>query len=315
MSNHTVITVGNFDGVHRGHQAMLRRARDLAERHDAEVVAVTFSDHPMTLLRPKSAPPMLTQRGQAFEILRDGWADRVDVLPLDVDLLKLAPEQFILRMVDQFAPVGWIEGVNFRFGRHRKGDVDTLRQFGAQHGFEVETVDLQTVTLRDKTQAEVSSSLIRWLVGYGRMADATLCLGRPFTLRGTVVHGEERGRMIGVPTANLDCGPQALPGEGVYGGYALADGAVHPAAISIGVKPTFHGHDLTCEVHLFDFDGDLYGRTIDVQVLRWIREQQTFVGIDVLAAQIQRDLKAIRRYHELERMDPNRTILQGQATA
>lgn len=311
MNPRTVITVGNFDGVHRGHQAMLRRARDLADRLGAEVVAVTFSQHPMTLLRPKSIQPMLMQRRQSIDLLSDGWADRVEVLPLAVELLKLAPEQFVDQMIERFNPAGWVEGVNFRFGRHRKGDVNTLREIGERRGFQVDTVDLQTVTLRDKTQAEVSSSLVRWLVYHGRMPDAALCLGRPFTLRGRVSHGEERGRMIGVPTANLDCGDQALPGAGVYAGQCTVDGQTHTAAISVGVKPTFHGHQVTCEVHLLDFDGDLYDRTLEVRVIRWMRDQQAFAGIDILAVRLQRDLRAIRQYDEHGLLDPNQTILHG----
>jgi riboflavin kinase/FMN adenylyltransferase len=225
---------GNFDGVHLGHQALFAEAGRLAEAHEASVVAVTFDVHPLAVLRPGTEPPTILHRDQRAAALRAAGADRVDWLEADASLLKLEPREFLAMMVERYRPLAMVEGTNFRFGKGRQGGPENLPDMAATMGFEARIAPLSTVTLRDKTVVDVSSSLVRWLIGRGRMADVALCLGRPLMLRGTVVEGEKRGRTIGYPTLNLDCGRQMLPCDGVYGASISIDGRAHAAAVSIG---------------------------------------------------------------------------------
>jgi riboflavin kinase/FMN adenylyltransferase len=196
-----------------------------------------------------------------------------------------------------------VEGVNFRFGAKRAGTPTLLRQLGDEMGIEVHIVDLLTVALRDKTLVDVSSTLVRWLVRHGRIADVTLCLRRNLSLRGEVVVGEQRGRVMGVPTANLNCGEQMMPLDGVYAGWTMVDGQRHAAAISIGSKPTFGPHGLTCEAHLLNYDGDLYGRVIEVHLQRWLREQLTYPTMEALKRQMQHDLAQVVQLYEADLLD------------
>ena len=217
-----------------------------------------------------------------------------------------------------------VEGPDFRFGRGRGGDMGTLAELGRRHGFDAVEVPRVEVPLHDGHVVPVSSSLVRWLVGRGRVADAALCLGRPFSLTATVVHGEQRGRTLGIPTANLD--PDALagfilPADGVYACVAEVEGEQrgtgaegqrgkvtdpqnqksslknqksHPAAVSIGTKPTFGTARLTVEAHLIGFTGDLYGQTLTLRFARWVRGQYAFRGVDALRARLHRDIAEVR---------------------
>lgn len=292
MSGPSVVTVGNFDGVHLGHQALLRQARALARAQGgAAVVAIAFEEHPLATLNPPQAPPRLTDRHQRLAALTAAGADRVEWLSPDPATLSLTPEQFVRQVAQRSTPVGWVEGADFRFGRGRAGDIQTLRQLGGELGFDVMTVDPVQVVLRDKSLCTVSSSLVRWLVGQGRVADAAICLGRPYALRGQVVRGEGRGRTIGFPTANLDLAGRQLPCDGVYGGEVELDGRKYAAAISVGTKPTFGPRERTFEALILEFEADLYGRDLEVRVLRWIRDQWAFPSAAALMRRMTRDLQ------------------------
>jgi len=288
--------VGNFDGLHRGHQTLFARAQQVAAEREAQVVAVTFVQQPAAVLRPETAPPVIAHRTQRAALLQAAGADEIDWLDPTPGLLALSPEQFIEQMVDRHHPVAIIEGQNFRFGHKRAGDTQTLQQIGRRLGITVHVADMVEITLRDKLRARVSSTLIRWLIAHGRMADAAIGLGRPWTLRGDVVEGDRRGRDMGIRTANLDVTPQMLPADGVYAGDVDIDGTRCLAAVSVGTKPTFAGTQRTCEAHLLDYEGDLYGRSLSINMHRWLRDQWAFADADRLIAQIRYDVARVRDY-------------------
>ncbi len=322
MRTRSVITIGNFDGVHRGHRAILGRARRLADAESARLIVLTFDPHPAAVLRPGSQPPVLTTTTRRVELLMEAGADQVHLLRPTQDVLGLSPEAFVDRLVEEFSPLVFVEGQDFRFGKGRAGDIDTLRRLGEQRGgadgFAVELVDGIEVTLGDRLVTPVSSSLIRWLVGRGRVADAALCLGQCFALDSTVVRGEQRGRQIGVPTINLDLAAisdHILPADGVYAGVAWVQGAAasgkssagapsatgavpFTAAISVGVKPTFGKRSLTIEAHLLDYhspDPDaLYGQGVRLSFAHWLRDQYAFPDVEALKSQLKRDIDRTR---------------------
>lgn len=301
MSVRSVVTIGNFDGVHLGHRAIIARARTEASRLGVRLIAVTFHPHPAALLRPGTAPIELTTIDERAAQLRRAGADEVRVIEPTRRVLGLAPDEFLAGLVAEFHPAAVVEGADFRFGRDRAGDVAHLRRVEASMGFVTVIVDPCRVGLCDQWEVTVSSSTIRWLLGQGRVMDAARCLGRDYAITGGVARGEQRGRTIGVPTANLDPGAmagRALPGDGVYAGWArTANGALHAAAVSVGVKPTFGGARRVIEAHLLDFDGDLYGTTITLGYSRWLRDQQPFPTRDALVAQLKRDIDQVRRCH------------------
>lgn len=304
----TALTIGTFDGVHLGHAALVAAARR-SVGPGGRVVVVSFDPHPASVLRPGTAPPRLSTLDRKRALLREVGADDVRVLTPARELLDQAPEVFVRGLVDALRPVAIVEGADFRFGHRRAAGVDALRTFGEAMGFEAIVVDPVEVTLTDHARVVVSSTLVRWLVSQGRVADAARCLGRPFELVGEVVRGEQRGRTIGTPTANLDHRDLLLPADGVYAGVAhLPDGARRRAAISVGTKPMFNarrpggnggafgGAERLCETYLIDHEGpvDDYGWPLRVTFERWLREQMIFASLESLLEQIQRDVARAR---------------------
>jgi riboflavin kinase / FMN adenylyltransferase len=293
----TVVTIGNFDGVHIGHAALIRRAREIADGPGttSRVVAMCFDPHPLTRLHPSSAPARLTTFARRAEQLGQAGADEVVRLEPSSRLLALTPEEFIGHLVQDLNPVAIVEGPDFRFGRGRAGDVGTLASQGAMHGFEVEVVPPVEAVMTDGTVATASSTLARWLVAQGRVRDAAAVLGREYEVEGTVVRGDQRGRELGYPTANLST-EGLLPGDGVYAGCGhLPDGREVPAAISVGSKPMFNGTARVLEAHLLaepDMSGlPEYGWEIRVRVSKWLRDQMKFGSIDELKRQIDNDCR------------------------
>ena len=299
-----VLTIGNFDGVHVGHRAILRRAKATAQASGAIVKVVTFEPHPAQVLRPETQPKRIQNHDEKCDALRETAADQIVVLQPDKALLSLEPAPFIEQLVAAHHPMVMLEGSNFCFGKARRGDVTLLAEFGRQMGFETIIIDAVNVVLTDQLIAPVSSSLIRWLVSQGRVADAARCLGEPFSLSGRVVKGEQRGQKLGVPTANLDLAEldgRLLAADGVYGGYVdLPDGTRRPAAISVGNKPTFRGPSRCLEAHLLGFCDDLYGQNIKLRFARWLREQRAFGNIHALKDQLARDIDQIRWLEDRE---------------
>ena len=296
-SRQGVVAVGNFDGVHRGHAALVDTARSLAGTSGSEVVTVvTFDPHPLQLLHPERFQPPLTTIEDRAELLHKAGADAVVILKTDADMLKLDPSDFFRRiLVDGFAAKGLVEGFNFRFGHDRAGSVETLRQLCAKVGIafqEVEPFQLDGVT--------VSSSKVRDALVQGNMAAAIELLGRHYRISGTVVTGAKRGRTIGFPTANLEVVKTLLPAEGVYAVRAVLGGPnrvsdrVLLGAANIGPNPTFGENARKIEVHLIDFTGDLYGQTLALEFIQRLRETRPFKCVEELVQQLGEDVAQVR---------------------
>ncbi len=308
MSDRTVITIGNFDGVHLGHRRILETARERAAASGAKVVAMTFDPHPATVLRPGTQPPRLMSLDQKIAALHDAGADRVVVMEPTESVLSLDAETFIRKLVGDYHPVAMVEGRGFRFGKGRAGDTAALTRFGETYDFETVVLDPVSVALTDQLLAPVSSSFVRWLAAQGRMLDVTRCLTQPYALTSRVVTGERRGRTIGVPTANLDVDAlheHQLPRPGVYAGTVEAvSRQKFPAAISVGIKPTFDQRKLAIEAHLIDYDGDLYGYTITLRFHRWLRDQERFPSVATLQNQLHRDIDRTRDWYNAGLLGP-----------
>lgn len=302
----SVVSIGNFDGVHRGHQQLLKRALDLKQAHRAPaVVVITFEPHPLTVLRPHHAPPRLTLPERKRELLAAAGADILVVLAPSNELLSLSAEEFWRILRDVVRPADIVEGNSFTFGKGRGGTIERLREWSAAAGIRLHVVDPVTVPLLNMLETPVASSTIRWLLEGGRVRDAAICLGRPHELQGMIVAGARRGRELGVPTANFNCEGQLVPADGVYAGRCTIDDRTFAAAVSIGTNPTFGQNPRTVEAHLIGFSGDLYGRTLRLELLDWQREQRAFAGIEALKQWIARDIgETIDR----QNLDPARPL-------
>jgi riboflavin kinase/FMN adenylyltransferase len=295
-----VLCIGNFEGVHRGHAALIDRAR-LAAGPAGRVVAVAFEPLPVEVLRPETSPVRLSTPERKRAWLHEAGADEVMLLEATPDLLSLDPEAFIDRLQEHRRQAGGgldliVEGPDFRFGRDREGDVAALGEIGRRRGFAVEIVPELELPLPSGLLVAARSSVVRRLVADGRVLDAAAVLGRPPLLEGPVVPGDRQGRTLGWPTANLDHGRLLLPADGVYGGWAdLPDGTRALAAISVGRKPTFEPTPPRCEVHLVGrtLPLDDYGWPIRVWFHRWIRGQIAFPGVEPLLEQMARDVRRI----------------------
>lgn len=287
---HGCVSLGNFDGVHPGHQRMLGVLRELAQRLGCPAVAITFDPHPLQVLRPEVAPPLLTTIAERRTLLQKAGVDHVYCLRVTRDLLAMSAGDFFDRiLIGRFDMRGIVEGPNFMFGRDRGGTVHTLQSMCRSADRACEIVSL----IRPHGQ-ELSSSAIRRRIAEGQVSDAARLLGRPYALSGTVEAGERRGTGLGYPTANLTGIATILPQDGVYAAEAEHDGQTTPAAVSIGPNPTFGSTERKVECHLLDFSDDLYGQTIRLRFLERVRGQQRFRNVEDLKAQIGRDVRHVR---------------------
>ncbi len=290
-----VLIIGNFDGVHRAHAHLIDTARSLAEPIGAAVTVLTFEPHPLAVVAPARAPARLTTLKEKLKRLEDAGADTVVVAHSEPALLVLEPEAFVRDVIrPKFRPAHIVEGPSFGFGKQRRGTVELLGRLAAEFDCAVHVVDPVTVTADGGKPLLVSSSLIRRLIADGDVERAALCLDRPYTLGGTVVHGDGRGRTIGFPTANLEPDEKLVPGEGVYAGSGRTGDRVYPAAISIGRAPTFSAQQVRVEAHLLDFDGDLYDQRLALTFERRLRGQEKFSSANALVEQLKRDVCAVR---------------------
>ena len=293
----TVVTIGAYDGVHRGHRALLARVRTMADELGAAAAVVTFDRHPATVVRPESAPKLLTDLPQKLELLSASGLDYAYVVHFDEAQAHETPEDFVRRLlVDCLAARAVVVGHDFHFGHQRRGNVPLLQQMGAEFGFDVLGISL--VGDGDGAGEPVSSTRVRLLLSTGDVAGGAALLGRPHEVRGTVVKGDRRGRELGYPTANVVVPADILlPADGIYAGwYVRPGGAVHPAAISLGRRPTFHPDADTSvlEAYLLDFDGDLYGEEAAVRFVVRLRGEERFDSVDALLAQMADDIDATR---------------------
>lgn len=289
------LTFGNFDGVHLGHQQILVQAGMLAERTGSSVVAVTFDPHPATLIAPQRPMRFLTTLDEKIALLGKAGADAVVVVETTRAFLEQSPEEFVAEtIVKRFNPSHVIEGPSWRFGRGREGDVALLQRFGDAYGFEVYIVSGWRLEIDASGATLVTSTLIRELLSRHHVHRAALCLGRPYALTGRVIRGKERGKALGFPTANIAPGQKMIPAEGIYAGWCTVADKRHVAAISIGRNPTFDEGDLSVEAYLLDFDEDIYGQSIRIEFLRWLRDQERFDSVDDLVHQMRKDVEKVR---------------------
>lgn len=288
----SAVTIGVFDGVHLGHRAVMDRLVDRARQQALLPVALTFDPHPLEFVAPERAPRLLTSVAQRIELLEACGVEVVGILPFP-EIRDLAPETFAVDLLGGRVRARYVAvGTDFRFGRNRAGDVEILRTLGHRHGFEVEAVDLVA-----RIDGEVvSSTRIRADIAAGNVGGASTLLGRHFEVRGVVVHGDARGRTIGFPTANIHVPERmAVPADGVYAVWCRFGGRRVPGVVNIGVRPTFAGTHRTVEVHLLDFDGDLYGVELAVEVVDRIRDELRFESVGALVAQLGEDVAEGRR--------------------
>jgi riboflavin kinase / FMN adenylyltransferase len=297
FSEGTVVTIGAYDGVHLGHQAVIAEVRQRAAARGARSAVVTFDKHPASVVRPESAPRLLTDLDQKLELLAGTGVDATVLLTFDDARSHEAPEDFVQTvLVDCLGARGLVVGDDFHFGYQRRGNVALLREIGATEGFDVEPLPL--VLRADGVDEPVSSTAIRRALAGGEVDLAARLLGRPFEARGKVVIGDQRGRLLGFPTANVEVPNQiCLPADGVYAGwYQRPDGIVHPCAINLGRRPTFYEHadHSLLEAHLLDFTDDLYGEPARVGFAGFLRSERKFEGIDALVTQLKHDIEHAR---------------------
>ena len=293
----SVVTIGVFDGVHRGHQRTIghtvERARDLG----VASVVVTFDPHPSEVVRPGSHPAILTEAARKAELIEQLGVDVLCVIPFTLEFSKLSAETFVHDvLVEHLHATVVVVGENFRFGHKAAGDVGLLAQLGRTFGFTVEGAPL--VSSDTSTETVVSSTYIRSCVDAGDVAEAARALGRPHRLEGVVVRGDQRGRELGFPTANLLVAPHAaIPADGVYAAYVRRGRSNGPAlkgAVSVGTNPTFSGRERRVEVYLLDFDADLYGERLSLDYVARLREQRRYDGVQPLIDQIAKDVEDAR---------------------
>lgn len=287
----TVLTIGNFDGVHLGHREIFRRVVDKARELDAASVVVTFEPHPLRLLAPEKAPLRLNTPEEKIRLLGASCIDILVVLNFDRRLAEMSAEAFVRDiLVGKLGVKHLIVGYDYAFGRNRQGDKAFLADQAAMHGFTLEVLE----AVRAEQQAH-SSTMIRKYLREGRVADAVKILGRNFTLDGEVVHGEGRGRKLGFPTANLDTEKEILPRDGVYAVKVKWREDYYDAVINIGRRPTFDHSTPTLEIHLIDFKGDLYGERLRIYFVDRLRDERRFPSVEALQSAVLNDIALARK--------------------
>ena len=287
-----VLTIGVFDGVHLGHRHLLERLREAATHESALSAVLTFTNNPRTVIRPEDCVPYITSVEDRLELLRQQGVDMVIPVTFDEELSRLQAHEFVDLLRERVNMGGLVMGSSFAMGHKRGGTPETLSQMGREKGFS--TTVVEPVSAQGE---EVSSTAIRDAITQGDVSRASRLLGRQFVLRGEVVRGNARGRELGFPTANLDLPEcQVVPGNGVYAARAVVDGGALPAAVNIGVRPTFGGGERLVEVHILDYDGgDLYGSELAVEFAERLRDELRFDSAEELVAQMRKDVEQSRQ--------------------
>jgi riboflavin kinase/FMN adenylyltransferase len=296
----SVVTIGSYDGVHRGHQLIIGRAVRCAHELGLPSAVVTFDPHPSEVVRPGSHPPLLAPYHRRAELMAELGVDALLILPFTTEFSKLSPAEFVAKvLVDKLHAKVVVEGPNFRFGHKAAGHVDLLAELGRTYDYDVEVVDL-FVRGEAGGGEPFSSTLTRRLIAEGDVAGGAEILGRPHRVEGVVVRGAQRGRHLGFPTANVETLPHsAIPADGVYAGWLHAEGEAMPAAISVGTNPQFDGTERTVEAYAIDRVGlELYGLHVAVEFLSFVRGQARFESIDALLDAIGDDVKRSRELIE-----------------
>ena len=286
------LAIGVFDGVHRGHQAVISTSANHAESVNGTPVVVTFDPHPMRVLRPENAPHLLTATQHKIALIRDLGVTHLLVINFDKNFAATEPEDFVQQLVTYSRPLREIcVGHEWSFGKGRRGNLDLLKKLGAQSSFNV--VGIPPVKVNG---AVVSSTAIRQSVESGDLEKAAEMLGRTYTILGTVVRGDNLGKKIGFPTANLSAHSEQFPPNGVYCAEAILDDAKFPGVINLGYRPTVSSEkaERVLEIHLFDFDRDIYGKDLEVRFVRYLRSEKKFENVDALVHQIELDVQQAR---------------------
>ncbi|CAA9536289.1 MAG: FMN adenylyltransferase / Riboflavin kinase [uncultured Sphingosinicella sp.] len=287
-----IVALGNFDGFHEGHQAVVGRAIARARAEGRPALVATFDPHPVRFFKPDLPPFRLTTLDQRERLFAAAGADAMLVFRFDAELASVTAEEFVTdRLLTRIGAAGVATGEDFTFGKGRGGNVSVLKALGARHGLSVDAV---APVMGDGEP--VSSSVIRAALQAGDCDTATALLTRPFAIEGVVEHGDKRGRTLGYPTANLSLGKYLRPRFGIYAVRGrLPDGRVLDGAASLGIRPTFEPAKELLEPHFFDFDGDLYGQTIEVELISFLRAEQKFDGLDALKTQMNSDCSEARK--------------------
>lgn len=293
------VSIGVYDGVHLGHREVISQTKRLAERLGVKMAVVTFDPHPALIVRPETAPRILTDLEQKLELLADCGVDTTFVVPFDTAQASETPSDFVSRvLVGCLNAKAVVVGHDFHFGKGRAGNVEVLKELGTEHGFTVHGIDL--LDRADGHAEPVSSTAVRRALAGGEVTTAASLLGRLHEVRGIVVEGDHRGRLIGFPTANVDVPSEiALPADAVYAAwYVDPQGQRHRAAVNVGKRPTFYqdAERSLLEAHLIDYSGELYGEQARVQFVELLRSEQRFDGIDALKAQLTADIEAAKSY-------------------
>lgn len=286
----SVVTIGNFDGVHLGHVELFRRLEASSHSHNLPSVAVTFEPHPLKVLAPESAPGLITTFEQKVALISDAGVDCLAVVPFTIEMSQMTAESFVTRILcESLGMRHLIIGHDYAFGRGREGNYDTLERLGLELGFTLE--DLEPV---GDGEMVFSSTLVRSRMINGDMAAVSKILGRYYMISGTVVHGREIGHTIGFPTANISTMNELIPPDGVYAVVVLVDGRLVKGACDIGINPTFEGGLRTVEVFLLDFSGQIYGSEIAVYFVHRLRDVKKFSGAAELVKAIENDVEVTR---------------------
>jgi riboflavin kinase / FMN adenylyltransferase len=286
-----ILALGNFDGLHRGHRKILDRLRRVANERGATAVVMTFDPHPPRVVRPDKAPPLLMTKAQKLEALADAGVQGTAIVRFTPELSRWDPETFVRLVLVEWLHVSevWV-GANFLFGHDRAGNFSLLRTLGARYGFKAEKID--AVRYKDFV---VSSTRVRRLLSEGRVDEAGALLGHQYSIDGTVMRGDQRGRTLGFPTTNLCTENELLPPHGVYATTVKLGAVVYPSVTNVGTRPTVDASGrTTVETHIFGFDRDLYGETIRVGFVQRLRDERAFESLDALRAQIDADCRRAR---------------------
>ncbi len=282
-----VVALGNFDGVHIGHQMIFRRVAEIAKAHQGTGVAFTFEPHPLKVIQPESAPPLLTTFRKKMELIEQCGIDLVICARFNRRLADQQPRDFARTyLVEGLGVREVVVGFDYAFGRGREGTIQYLKKMGREFGFEVHVVEQVKIGGQG-----VSSSCVRDLLEEGEVEKAAVFLGRPYSVEGPVVHGHKTGRGIGFPTANIDTSRVQIPATGVYAVRVHCEGATYNGVANIGYNPTFNRDRLSVEVHIFDFHQQIYGKRVELIFIGRIRGEQTFDSAEALVAQIRRDIE------------------------
>jgi riboflavin kinase/FMN adenylyltransferase len=289
---HAVITIGNFDGVHIGHQALFHEAIEKAEAIDGTSVAMTFDPHPLRVMKQNNHPPLITLYEQKSELIERTGIDVLICVPFTLEFAALSAEQFVRDLlVRKIGMKAIVVGQDYSFGKNRQGDLDLLKSFGPEYGFEV--IVAGWIKSARALAERISSTRIRQLVTDGRMEQAEKMLGRNYQIRGKVVTGRDRGgKVLGIPTANINLHDELCPKTGIYAVTVECEGKQHRGVANIGYSPTFEDHEFTVEVHILDFSANIYGKKIRVNFIKRIRDEIKFSNISELIDQIKIDIAA-----------------------